>query len=315
LTAEYLHQPVLLAEALEQLRCTPGSTIVDCTLGGAGHARAIAEAIAPEGTLVGLDVDDVALSVAQEALAPFGQHIHIEVVRASYARLDEVLTELGTGPVDGFLFDFGISSMQVDEAERGLSYKLEGPLDMRMDRNQKLTAEIVVNEYPEDELRRIIKEFGEERYAGRIAAAIAEHRARKRITSTLELAEIVKEAIPAPARRTGPHPARRTFQALRIEVNQELQNIYAGLTQAIAWLRQGGRIVAISYHSLEDRLVKRVFQDWERACVCPPRLPECRCGGTRIAKVITRKPIVPTAEEVSRNPRARSARMRVAERV
>lgn len=265
--------------------------------------------------MVGLDVDDAAIVVARNALAPFGQQIQIAIVKASYARLDEVLTELGTGLVDGFLFDFGISSMQVDEAERGLSYRVDGPLDMRMDRAQELTAATVVNEYPEEELRRVIRAYGEERFAAAIAAAICARRKRRPFTSTLELAEVVRSAIPAPARRTGPHPAKRTFQAIRIEVNRELQNVYEGLTQAIAWLRPGGRIVAISYHSLEDRLVKQVMQDWERACVCPPRLPECRCGGRQVAKVVTRKPIVPTSDEVAQNPRARSARMRVAERV
>lgn len=267
MTTEYFHQPVLLAEAIEQLNCKQGSTIVDCTLGGAGHARSIAKAIAPGGTLVGLDVDNEAITVAKDVLAPFGQQIDLHVVRASYVEMDQVLTEIGTGLVDGFLFDFGVSSHQVDNPERGFSYSDEGPLDMRMDLRQELTAKRVVNEYPEEKLSEILRMYGEERFAKRIAHFICEKRKEKLIETTKELVEVIKSAMPAAARRGGPHPAKRTFQALRIEVNNELQNIEKGLMSALCWLRKGGRIVAISYHSLEDRIVKRRMIDWGKRCI------------------------------------------------
>lgn len=316
MTTEYVfHKPVLLAEAIEQLCLKSGSIIVDCTLGGAGHAAAIAEAIAPGGLLVGLDVDDEALDVARKVLAPFGQQVEIHIVRASFANIDGVLSEIGTGLVDGFLFDFGLSSKMVDDPKRGFSYKVEAPLDMRMDRRQELTAEVVVNEYDQERLERVIRRYGEEKFARRIAMAICEARKRKRIKTTTELANIIKESIPAAARRTGPHPAKRTFQAIRIEVNRELENIQAGVSSCINWLKPGGRVVAITYHSLEDRIVKKIMIDWEKKCVCPKDFPVCVCKGVQLAKIITKKPIIPSRREIEENPRARSAKMRVAERV
>ncbi len=316
MTTEYFfHKPVLLAEVIEQLRPKSGSIIVDCTLGGAGHAEAIAKAIAPGGMLVGLDVDDEAIDVAKDVLAPFGQQIKIQIKKASFADIDDVLIDAGTGLVDGFLFDFGISSRMVDDASRGFSYKVDAPLDMRMDRQQKLTAEMVVNEYDERSLEQVIRRYGEEKFARRIATAICEARKRERIKTTTRLAEIIKEAIPAPARRTGLHPAKRTFQAIRIEVNKELENIREGLNSSINWLKPGGRLVTITYHSLEDRIVKKLMKDWERKCVCPEDIPVCVCEGVQLAKIITRKPITPSKKEIEANPRARSAKMRVAEKV
>lgn len=305
----------MLAEVLRYLNPASGGIFVDCTLGGAGHAAKIAERIIPGGWLVGLDVDDAALNAAREALAPFGQQINISLVKASFRDIDRVLTELGTGLVDGFLYDFGISSYHVDEPSRGFSYKKEGPLDMRFDLSQSLTAEKVVNEYSEEELERILRVYGEERFSRRIARFIVERRRIKPIKTTTELAEIVKDAIPASLRRSGHHPAKRTFQAIRIEVNRELESIDASLEQAVNWLKPGGRIVVISYHSLEDRLVKKKFRDWSSGCVCPPRSPVCNCGRVPIVRLLTRGAVMPSETEKEQNPRARSARLRAVERI
>lgn len=317
MTAEYryFHQPVMLAEVLQHLNPQPGSTFVDCTVGGAGHAVKIAAKIAPGGWLVGLDVDDAAINAAKNALAPFGQQIKIDLVRAGYDRLDEVLTELGTGLVNGFLYDLGISSYHVGDSQRGFSYQVDGPLDMRFDRSQDLTAARVVNEYSEEELERIIREYGEEKFARRIARFIVERRAIKPIETTLELVEIIKDAIPAAARRRGHHPAKRTFQAIRIEVNQELKKLERSLDMAVKWLKAGGRIAIISYHSLEDRLVKQKIKEWTSPCTCPPRSPVCVCGRKPIAKLVTKKAVKPSKEEVEKNPRARSAKLRVVEKL
>lgn len=311
----YTHKPVLLVEALEHLQCRQGSTIVDCTLGGAGQSVAIAEAITPDGTLVGLDVDNEAIKEAKKALAPFGQQISIHIVRASYTEIDDVLTELGTGPVNGFLFDLGISLHHVEDSSRGFSYKKDGPLDMRMDLRSKLNAEKVVNEYDEENLARIIKAYGQEKFAKRIARFIVERRKEKKIKRTLQLVEIIKDAIPARARRAGPHPAKRTFQALRLEVNKELENVRLGMVSAIGWLKEGGRMVVISYHSLEDRIVKSLMKSWQDPCTCPADVPECRCGAQPIARMVAKKPITPSKEELEKNPRSRSAKMRVVEKI
>jgi len=305
----------MLAEVLKYLNLQSGSTFVDCTVGGAGHAAKIAAKIAPGGWLVGLDVDDAAIEAAKDVLAPFGQQIKIDLVRAGYDRLDDILTELGTGLVDGFLYDLGISSYHVEDPERGFSYQTDGPLDMRFDRSQDLTAATVVNEYSEEELERIIREYGEERFARRIARFIVERRAIKPIETTLELVEIIKDAIPAAARRRGHHPAKKTFQAIRIEVNQELKKLEKSLGMAIKWLKPGGRIAILSYHSLEDRLVKQTIRAWTSPCTCPPKSPVCVCGQQPIAKLITRKAVRPTKEEIEKNPRARSARLRVIEKL
>jgi 16S rRNA (cytosine1402-N4)-methyltransferase len=305
----------MLAEVLQYLNPQPDSTFVDCTVGGAGHAAAIAAKIAPGGWLVGLDLDDAALNAAKNALAPFGQQLKIDLVKTSYDRLDEVLTELGTGLVDGILYDLGISSYHVSDPKRGFSYQVDGPLDMRFDQSQILTAAKVVNEYPEDELERILREYGEERFARRIARFIVERRKLKPIETTLELVKIIKDAIPTAARRRGHHPAKRTFQAIRIEVNQELERLKRSLEQAINWLASGGRLAVISYQSLEDKLVKEMIKYWTDPCICPPRSPVCVCGREPIAKLITKKAVKPSKDEVKENPRARSAKLRVVEKL
>lgn len=311
---EYRHTPVLLAEVTQHLSPQPGSIIVDCTLGGAGHARRIAQLIAPTGILVGIDQDDAALTAAAATL-PLGQQ-PIFLLKGNFGELDRLLPEAGIAFVDGFLFDLGVSSPQLDVAERGFSFHADAPLDMRMDPvHQPLTAADVVATYSEPDLARIIREYGEERWASRIAAFIVAARARRPIATTTDLVEVVKAAIPAAARREGGHPARRTFQALRIEVNAELEVLEKALESAVRWLTPGGRIAVISYHSLEDRIVKRVFGGLSEGCTCPPGLPVCTCGHEPVLRVVTRKPVVPTEEEIDMNPRARSAKLRVAEKI
>jgi 16S rRNA (cytosine1402-N4)-methyltransferase len=310
---EYRHTPVLLAEVTQQLSLHPGSIIVDCTLGGAGHAKRIQDSIAPTGLLVGIDQDDAAL-VAAAATLRLGQQAVL--IQGDFGELDRLLTEAGLAYADGFLFDLGVSSPQLDFAERGFSYHTDAPLDMRMNpAGGGPTAADVVNSYSESELTRILREYGEERWASRIAAFIVAARARRPLATTTELVEIVKDAIPASARRTGPHPARRTFQALRIEVNREIEKLDGALRSAVRWLASSGRIAVISYHSLEDRVVKRVFTDLSAGCVCPPDLPVCRCGFKPVVRIVTKRPVVPTAEEIEENPRARSAKLRVAEKI
>lgn len=311
---EYRHTPVLLAEVTQHLSLHDGSIVVDCTLGGAGHAKRAAQLIAPTGILVGIDKDDAALAAAHDAL-PLGQQTII-LLKGDYGSLDDLLVEARIPYVDAFIFDLGVSSFQLDEAGRGFSYHRDAPLDMRMDAaSSQPTAADIVNSYSEEDLARIIREYGEERWASRIAAFIVAARARHPITTTGELVDVVKAAIPAAARRAGGHPAKRTFQALRIEVNQELRSVERGLEAAIRWLVPGGRIAVISYHSLEDRIVKRVFAQASQGCVCPPGLPECRCGRVPVLQIVTKRPVVPRVEEVEANPRARSAKLRVAEKV
>lgn len=310
---EYRHQPVLLAEVLQQLRSSDRSIVVDCTLGGAGHAEAILSQLPPSGTLIGIDQDVAAISEATARTARFGQQRTF--VRGNFRNLDRILTDAGASEVDGILFDLGVSSAQLEAAERGFSYRHDSRLDMRMDPDSKLTAADVVNSYPCQRIAQVLKEYGEEKWANRIAEFICRSRERAPIETTAQLAEIVKDAIPAAARRGGPHPARRTFQALRIEVNQELEALTEALPVAVERMRPGGRILAISYHSLEDRLVKQAFAHLARGCVCPPGVPECRCGKVPQLRIITKRPIRPSEQEISSNPRARSAKLRVAERL
>ncbi|MDI6717098.1 MAG: 16S rRNA (cytosine(1402)-N(4))-methyltransferase RsmH [Actinomycetota bacterium] len=311
---EYLHEPVLLAEVLKYIRSTRGSTIVDCTLGGAGHAEAILDLITPEGFLLGIDVDDVALDAARIKLARFSQQ-NYSLVKGNFKDLDRILTKAGLYAVDGILFDLGVSSIHFDRAERGFSFRFDAPLDMRMDQSQDLTAAQVVNTYSKDELARIIKDYGEERWASRIASLIVKSRQVHPIRTTFELVDIIKKAIPAPARRRGGHPARQTFQAIRIEVNKEIEILDKSFRDAVKWLRPGGRIVIISYHSLEDRVAKTVLKDLSGGCVCPPGLPVCRCGRKAQLKIVTRKVVRPSPNEIAQNPRAESARLRAAERL
>jgi len=311
---EYFHKPVLLAEVLKHLNCTSGSTVIDCTLGGAGHAEAILDLIKPEGFLLGIDLDIVALNAAKARLARFSQQ-NFSLVKGSFKDLDRVLTDAGLYAVDGILYDLGVSSVQFDRAERGFSYRFDAPLDMRMDQSQELTAAHVVNAYSREELKRVIKEYGEERWAGKIATLIVKARQNRPIRTTFELVDIIKDAIPAAARRRGGHPAKRTFQAIRIEVNGEIEILEKSFRDAVKWLRPGGRLVIISYHSLEDRVAKSVISDLSRGCECPPGLPVCACGRRPLLSIITRKAVRPTPKEIADNPRAESARLRAAERL
>lgn len=313
---EYRHTPVLLAEVTQQLTLHDGSIFVDCTLGGAGHTERIAQLIAPTGIVVGIDQDDAALTAAADTLRLGQQELPtIVLLKGNFGDLDEVLLEARIPYADAFLFDLGVSSPQLDHVGRGFTYQEDAPLDMRMDPStSQPTAADIVNTYSEAELTRILREYGEERWASRIAAFIVAARGQHRLTTTGEIVEIVKAAIPAAARRSGGHPARRTFQALRIEVNRELEVLEQGLRAAIRWLAPGGRIAVISYHSLEDGIVRDVFAESAKGCICPPDLPVCRCGREPVLRIVNKRPIVPSDEEVAQNPRARSARLRVAER-
>lgn len=306
---EYAHRPVLLAEVSQHIPSTERAIVVDCTLGGAGHAEAILERIAPDGLLVGIDADVAAIDAARATAARFGQQILF--INENFRYLDRILKDLSLTAVDMVLFDLGVSSPQLDEAERGFSYRLDAPLDMRMRRHGTSAAQ-VVNESSEAELASWIRRYGEERFATRIAARIV---AARPITTTGQLAEVVKAAIPAATRRTGGHPAKKTFQAIRIATNDELGALEEGLDAAIGRLAPGGRLLVISYHSLEDRLTKTVMREATRGCVCPPDLAVCVCGNEPLLRILTKRPIVPSPREIEENPRARSAKLRVAEKV
>lgn len=310
---EFEHRPVLLREVLQCLAPRPGGVYIDGTLGGAGHASEILQLISPGGRLLGIDRDDRALEAAARRLRTYGDRAAL--VRGNYAEMDSLAAGHGLGAVDGVLLDIGVSSPQLDASERGFSYRDNAPLDMRMDQRQPATAGELVNNLPEDELSRIIFQYGEERFARRIASRIIRERLERPITTTGRLAEIVKEAIPAAARRTGPHPSRRTFQALRIAVNDELGSLRRGIEAALKILRPGGRLVIITFHSLEDRICKEAFSKLSRACLCPPGLPVCVCHHRPALKLITRKPIVAGEDELRDNPRSRSAKLRAAERL
>jgi 16S rRNA (cytosine1402-N4)-methyltransferase len=313
---EYRHTPVLLAEVTQQLTLHDGSIFVDCTLGGAGHTKRIAQLVAPTGIVVGIDQDDAALTAAADTLRLGQQKLPtIVLLKGNFGDLDELLLEARIPYVNGFLMDLGVSSPQLDHVGRGFTYQEDAPLDMRMDPlSSQPTAADIVNTYSEAELARVIREYGEERWASRIAAFIVAARATHPLTTASDLVGVIKAAIPASARRTGGHPARRTFQALRIEVNRELEQLDRGLRSAIAWLAPQGRIAVISYHSLEDRIVRDVFSEHAQGCICPPDLPVCRCGREPVLRIVTKRPIVPSAEEIDRNPRSRSAMLRVAEK-
>lgn len=302
------HVPVLLLETMDVLAVRPGGVYIDCTVGGGGHAAEILRLSSPDGRLIGFDQDEAALGAAGERLAPFGERV--QLVRTNFAEIAAVVARLGLGSVDGVLMDIGVSSYQFDEGERGFSYHHDAPLDMRMDRTKPLTAAVVVNEWPEDELARVIREYGEERWARRIAQFIVRARKTGPIETTGQLVEIVKAAIPAAARREGGHPARRTFQAIRIAVNDELGALERGLQGALQVLKPGGRLAVITFHSLEDRIVKRTFARWANPCTCPPDAPVCVCGKRPLAEPVTRRPIRPSAAELAANPRSRSATLR-----
>ncbi|MGI5936568.1 MAG: 16S rRNA (cytosine(1402)-N(4))-methyltransferase RsmH [Oscillospiraceae bacterium] len=309
---EFTHRPVLLQECIQGLNIKPDGVYVDGTLGGGGHSQAIAQRL-ESGRLIAIDRDERALERASQRLAPLMDRI--TMVYGNFRDLGKILDGLGIKAVDGMLFDLGVSSPQLDEAERGFSYMTDAPLDMRMDESESLTASDIVNTWPEERLKRILYDFGEERYAPKIAAAIVKRREVKKIESTLELVEVIKKAMPPSALREKQHPAKRTFQAIRIAVNDELEAISEMLETAADRLNPGGRLAVISFHSLEDRIVKNAIAARENGCTCPRDFPVCTCGFVQTLKSVTRKPIVPSEEEISVNPRARSAKLRIAERV
>ena len=316
LTPEYRHEPVMLQEVLEQLQLKPGSVVCDCTLGGAGHSVRMAERVGSEGLLLGVDQDDMALAAAGKRLGTEAPDTPHKLLQGNFGDLDELLCSAQVPGVDGFLFDLGVSSPQLDIPGRGFSYNEDAPLDMRMDPGTNtLNAAEVLNTYTEADLARILRIYGEEKFARQIAREVVRRRQESPLVSTGDFVDAIKAGIPAAARRHGGHPAKRSFQAIRIEVNHELDVLERGLEAAIRWLNPGGRVCVISYHSLEDRIVKRLFQELSKGCTCPPDIPVCVCGNVPIVKVITRKPLVATAEEVERNPRARSAKIRCAERL
>ena len=306
-----LHVSVLLHECIENLNIRPDGIYVDGTLGMGGHSEQIAARL-KTGKLIGIDRDETAIERAGARLAPFGDRV--QLVHGNFRDAAAILDRLGIDAVDGMLFDLGVSSPQLDESERGFSYMHDAPLDMRMDASAALTAREVVNAWPYEELRRILFEYGEERYAPAIAKKICAIREQKPIETTIELADLIRSAMPASALREKQHPAKRSFQAIRIAVNDELGEIPPMLDAAEENLKRGGRLAVITFHSLEDRIVKRKFQGLAQGCICPPEFPVCVCGRTPKIKLVSRKPIVSGEEELSENPRARSAKLRVAEK-
>ena len=308
--SEFSHVSVLRNEAVEALKIFPGGVYLDGTAGGGGHSYEIASRLGAEGRLISLDRDEAAVAAASARLADFP---NAEVVRANYENFDRVLDERGIALVDGILLDIGVSSPQIDEAERGFSYMHDGPLDMRMDRDESLSAADIIADYPADELTRIFREYGEERFAKRIADRIVREREKAPIGTTLQLAKIVEQAVPAAKKRDG-HPAKRVFQALRIECNRELDILSNTVDRMIGRLAPGGRLAIITFHSLEDRIVKQAFRTQEDPCTCPPDFPVWVCGKVSAGRVVTRKPVVPTEEECKANPRAASAKLRVFEK-
>ena len=310
---EFRHTSVLLDEAVESLRVSPDGIYVDGTLGGGGHSFEIAKRLSKGGRLIGIDQDAAAVEAAAKRLGEFGDKVTI--IRDNYVRMGQRLREIGILKVDGILLDLGVSSYQLDDALRGFTYRDEdAPLDMRMDQRQALTAREVVNTYEPADLTRILREYGEEKYAAGIARRIAAQRKLKPIETTGELTQIIKDAIPMRARAEGRHPARRAFQAIRIEVNGELRVLENSLKEMISMLNPGGRICIITFHSLEDRIVKDAFRTAEHPCICPPDFPVCVCGKISKGKVITKKPILPSEEEMEINPRSKSAKLRVFEK-
>ena len=307
------HVPVMVKEVIQFLRPAPGQVFVDATLGSGGHAREILRLTSPSGVLIGIDWDEEAIEASRERLKDFGDRAIL--IRDNFIHLPDILKEHGIEGVDGLLFDLGVSALQLLSPDRGFSFQEEGPLDMRMDRRLIVTASEIVNRAPVRELERLIHKYGEERWARRIAEAIRERRERGEIETTVELAKTVTSAIPAPFRTGDIHPATRTFQAMRIAVNRELDNLEKGLGAAVGVLKKGGRLVVISFHSLEDGLVKRGLKAWERGCICPPTQPLCTCGRVPEMRLLTKKPLTPSKEEVRQNPKARSAKLRAAEKI
>ena len=310
---DFEHTPVLLNETLEYLDPKPGGVYIDGTLGGAGHSSEIIKRIVPGGKLLGIDQDSNAIDAAKRRLEAYKDNVVI--VRDNFRNIKAIALQKGFKEVDGILLDIGVSSHQLDEKERGFSYMHDGPLDMRMDTESSLNASDIVNNSSEQELIRILRDYGEEKWAVRIAKFIAEERKNSRIDTTFKLVDIIQRAIPAAARRDGGHPAKRTFQALRIAVNDELQVLEEALIDAARLLKPGGRLVVITFHSLEDRIVKKIFNNMEKPCTCPPQLPVCACGKEPLLRVITKKPVTAGEEELNTNTRSKSAKLRAAERV
>lgn len=309
----FSHKPILLGACVSTLLPERGGVYVDCTLGGGGHSEAILSRLPEGGRLIGIDRDADALAAANARLSGFGDSF--ASVRANFFAIDRILDDLGIDKVDGFLADLGVSSWQLDNPARGFSYQHSAPLDMRMDDRATFSAYDVVNVYTEAELVRIFRDYGEENWSSRIASFIVERRKKAPIRTTFDLVDIIKAAIPAAARRDGPHPAKRCFQAIRIEVNDELGGLDRALEDMVKRLNVHGRVVVISFHSLEDRIAKQCFARLQSPCVCPPKAPICTCGHKSLGRVLTRKPIIPQQSEIESNPRARSAKMRAFERL
>lgn len=310
--SEFHHISVLLDECIDGLNIRPEGIYVDGTLGGAGHSSQIAARLTT-GRLIGIDRDPVALKAAGERLAPFGDRVTL--VHSNFCEIARVLDDLGIEGVDGILLDLGVSSPQLDDGQRGFSYMVDAPLDMRMDNGDVMTAATIVNTWSYEELRRILFDYGEERYAPQIAAAICRKREEKPIETTLELVDVIRSAMPAAALREKQHPAKRSFQAIRIAVNDELGAVRKVMEAAIPKLKSGGRLAIITFHSLEDRIVKNGMADAAKGCTCPPNFPVCVCGKMPKVKIITRKPVISGEAELARNPRARSAKLRVCEKI
>lgn len=310
---EFTHAPVMPEEMLEGLGCAPGGIYVDGTLGGGGHALEILKAISPNGRLIGIDRDDEALKAASKTLEPFGNRVTL--VKENYRDIKKVLKDLGIDKVDGILLDLGVSSYQLDSPERGFSFRFEARLDMRMDTSQGITAFDIVNTYGADELEKIFKDYGEERDARRIARAIDRARSTRPVETTGDLVRIILATIPKRFQPRQIHPATRVFQALRIAVNDELGSLEQGLRDGVDVLGSGGRMVVISFHSLEDRIVKTTFRELSTGCVCPPRVAVCVCGKKPVVRLVKRGAIKPSEEEMKKNPRARSAKLRTAEKI
>lgn len=304
--------PVLAETAVEFLECSPGKLVLDATIGAGGHAELILSRLGENGRLIGIDWDERALELARKRLE---SRPNLSLVRDNFRNLAVVLGRMGVGEIDALLLDLGLSSIQIEEADRGFSFKSEGPLDMRMDNRLKNTAADIVNTYSEQQIVRVLREFGEEPNARRIAKELIRERSRAPIRTTTQLAEIVRRRVPRKMRRPGIDPATRTFQALRIEVNCELDNLRLALNDGINLLKPKGRVCVISFHSLEDRIVKQTFVQAARGCVCPYDVPQCVCGKKPSLRILTRKPVTPSAEEVAANPRSRSARLRAAEKL
>lgn len=310
---EFNHKSVLLWEVIDGLAVRPDGIYIDGTLGGAGHAGVVCSKLGEKGRFIGIDQDEDAIAVSSERLREYGKKVSI--VRSNYSDMINVVHELGIEKADGILLDLGVSSFQLDTEERGFSYRMDAPLDMRMDNRQELTAAVVVNEYSENELFHIIKNYGEDKFAKNIAKNIVIERKKEPILTTGRLADIVSYSIPMKIKKQGGHPAKRTFQAIRIEVNHELDVLERNISDMIDLLNPGGRFCIITFHSLEDRIVKQAFKKAQNPCTCPPDFPVCVCGNKSKGKIISRKPILPSEEEMEQNPRSKSAKLRVFEHI